>query len=46
MPGKTIVKMGLFETVPKAIIECYTKNKMDWEPEFGIPAFAKAPGQG
>lgn len=44
MPGKIIVKMGLFEVVPKAVFECYTQNKQDWEPDFGIPAFYKAPG--
>lgn len=43
MPGKTIVKMGLFETVPKAVVECYTKNRQEWEPSFGVAEFERGP---
>lgn len=42
LPGKTIVKMGLFDEVPKAIFEQYTKNKQNWEPDFGIKTFEKS----
>ena len=43
MPGKIIVKMGLFDEIPKAQLEIYTKNKQAWEPDYGIPTFAGAP---
>ena len=36
MPGKTIVKMGLFDAVPKAVMEQYTRNKQGWEPSLGV----------
>lgn len=44
MPGKIIVKMGLFDVVPKAVMECYARNKQEWEPEFGTTKFEGAPG--
>lgn len=44
MPGKIIVKMGLFDEIPKAQLEIYTKNKQAWEPDYGIPTFVGAPG--
>ncbi|KAJ9664214.1 hypothetical protein H2198_000432 [Neophaeococcomyces mojaviensis] len=31
--GKTIVKMGLFDTIPPAAMEIYCKNKQKWEPD-------------
>lgn len=37
-PGKSIVKMGLFDTIPKLAAEIYCKNKQLWEPDFGVPA--------
>lgn len=42
MPGKIIVKMGLFDEIPKAVMEQYTKNKQSWEPSFGVKAFEKS----
>lgn len=40
--GKIIVKMGLFDTIPKAVAELYCRNKQSWEPDFGIPALQGA----
>lgn len=34
LPGKTVVKAGLFENIPKTVIEMYCKNKEPWEPNF------------
>lgn len=42
--GKTVVKMGLFDEVPKAVAEWYTKNKQSWEPAVeGAQTFEKSP---
>lgn len=34
-PGKTIVKMGLFDDIPAPVAEMYCKNRESWQPAFG-----------
>jgi len=31
-PGKKFIKMGLFDEIPKPVIEVYCRNKPEWEP--------------
>ena len=28
-----VIKMGLFDEIPKPAVEVYTKNRQDWEPK-------------
>lgn len=32
LKGKLVIKMGLFDEIPKASAEWYCKNKQGWEP--------------
>jgi len=32
MPGKVVVRMGLFDNVPPVVMEIYMKNRKNWEP--------------
>lgn len=42
-PGKTIVKVGLFDTIPKSAIEMYCKDREPWgarfDAKFGVVEF-------
>jgi len=32
MPGKVVVRMGLFDDIPPVVTEIYMRNKKSWEP--------------
>ena len=38
MPGKVVVRMGIFDDVPPVAMEIYMRNKKDWEPAIGDAA--------
>lgn len=32
MPGKVVVRMGIFDEIPPVAVEIYMKNRRTWEP--------------
>lgn len=45
MPGKVVVRMGLFDDVPPVVMEIYMRNKQSWEsPVEGAASMEGGPG--